>query len=890
MEVPYLAPRRRGNEVKLLFGLLAVRCAPQIVCLFALGWALLGSAQAQEVPPADPWRLAPENRPTAPDVFLLPDEKGRLRQVLGFRYEDFLQAWNDRTAGAANPPRFVLDSLEISGTAGEGHAQLRVELRLTTHDDGWIDVPLKLPKLIVQKIELGQKTEGECFVFDAQRQGHVAWLQGLPGRQRTIVLRGLAKITSATGRSELEISPPRATVASVALTVPTADVEFEASPDVQLTTRAEHDQSSVVVRGHASPLRVQWKRRHEPSSRRSTTLESVGKITVEINRRQALYSARLRINSFGNPLELLRVRLPRGARSSRVQTPPELRAVVTETEDEAGGIVEIRPQRPIGDPWVLELSAEQALAEDNAASLCQVEGFEVLGAVRQSGRLELAVDEQLQAYFDLAGDLEQLPLAPSAEQSPTPSATAVFAYARFPWTLSVHTLPKQRRVNVQPRYQLQIDPDEAQLEVEFDYQFSGARTFAVRVDLRGWQLTDDPLESGGAVDANRYVETQDGLLVLPLVNPEVQRARIALVVRKPLQLGEQTFPLPEALGGFVLPGELTVKTDSSLRVTTDLGSLEGLGAVTAAERQTADDDGPPVFRTFLSRAALNAEITRRERQVAVEVQTTVEVAESQLNVLQQFEYDVKYRPLSQLLLRAPETIADGQSIEARLDGKEITVALAVADEAGSDEAGRQMVVALPRPLQQTFQLELAYEIPYREATPENPTQLALPLVVAVDPLASHEATIRTKQPRQVALSQSAEVDSWSSRPVEGPAASSDALILWQGEGKQTELPLVVRMESLEDLQNAILERAWLQSWVAEQSPAGPGRVFDFDRPMLGCTCSCRRKWPSSPWRCCSMASQSIFSGTVKTESRRLCPTIRRKRGMCWSFAISIRSN
>ncbi len=808
-----------------------MRCAPQIACLFALGWALMGAARAQEVPPADPWQLAPENRPAAPDVFLLPDGNGKLRQVLGFRYDDFLRAWNNQAAAdGVRPPRYVLDALEVSGSTAEGHARLRIELRLTTHDDGWIDVPLELPNIIVQHVDLGRKVEGECFVFDAGRQGHVAWLQGQAGRQRTIVLNGLARITSGTGRSELEISPPHATVSRFALSVPATDVQFETSADVQLSTAVANDQTEVVLRGYANPLRLQWNRRHEPASGRATTLESVGQMTVQVDRRQALYSASLTINSFGNPLEVLRVRLPQGARTTRVQAPPELQAVVTETEDEAGQeagrIVEVRLQRPSGNPWVLELSAEQLLEEEDAASLCQVGGFEVVGAVRQSGQLELEVDEQLQAYFDLAGDLEQVPLADSQDQA---SASVAFSYARFPWTLSVHTLPKQRRVNVQPRYELQINPDEARLQVEFDYQFSGARTFAVRVDLRGWQLTDDPLESGGAVDANRYVETQDGLLVLPLVNPDVQRARIALVVRKPLGLGEQTFPLPEALGGFVLPGELSVSADSSLQVTTDLSSLEGLGAVTAAEQQTTGDDSPLVFRTFLSQAALDVEITRRERQVAVDIRTTVDVAESHLSVQQQFDYDVKYRPLSQLLLQVPEMVAEGKTLEARLDGKKVSVGLAVPAATGAKTAARQMVVTLPRPLQQAFRLEIAYEIPYLEATPENPVQVTLPLVVPVDPVASHRATVGAKQPWQVALSQSAGADAWSVRQADNSHASSGSSLQLRSEGEQPELPLSVRKQSLQDLQNAILERAWLQSWVAggrQQDRA----VFRFNSP------------------------------------------------------------
>ena len=806
-----------------------MRIATQIICLLTLGGALWGSAQAQEAPRSDPWRVSADSRPTAPDVYLLPDENGKLRQVLGFRYENFLRVWNGQTAEVAQPPRYVLDVFKASGAAVAAHAELHIELRITTQTNGWVDVPLELPDFILQSVDIHQATEGECLVFDSQQNGHVVWLQGQAGKQRTVVLQGATKITTATGKSLLEIAPPHATISRFSLTIPTSDIEFEASPDVRLTVSAVGDQTKVVLSGRSSPLRLQWNQRHETASDRATTLETVGAMTVEVDGRRALYSASLRINSFGNPLELLEVRLPGEARSTHVQVPTELEAVVTETEDEVGRIVEIRPQRSSGEPWVLQLSAEQPFQQEGAESLCTIGGFEVVGAVHQSGQLKLVVEDELQAYFDLEGNMEQVPLEEASEQQPSESATAAFAYSRFPWELKVHTLPEQRRVNVQPRYELQINPDEARLQVEFDYQFSGANTFAVRVDLRGWQLSDEPLESGGAVDANRYVVTQEGLLVLPLVNPDVQRARIALVVRRPVELGAQSYPLPEALGGFVLPGELTVQTDASLQVTTDLSSLEGLGAVNTTFQEADKGNNPLVFRTFLSQAALDVEITLRERQVAVDVDTLIEVESSELIVQQLFEYDVKYRPLTQFLLWVPRELSDKQSLEARLDGKKVFLDPTVPVEDGIPEDIQAMVVALPRPLQQPFQLEIAYRIPYSVPTLGNPVQVVVPLVLPADLIADQPATIEAKQPRRVGLSQSALADAWSVEQRETSPESGDSLLQLQGGSKQSTLPLVVRIESLRDLQNAILERAWLQSWVVGNRQQDRA-VFQFRSP------------------------------------------------------------
>jgi hypothetical protein len=295
-------------------------------------------------------------------------------------------------------------------------------------------------------------------------------------------------------------------------------------------------------------------------------------------------------------------------------------------------------------------------------------------------------------------------------------------------------------------------------------------------------------------------------------------------------MGERTFELPEALGGFVLPGQLLVRSDPSLQVTTDVSSLEGLGALAATEQDAATGgDSPLAFRTFLSRASLRAELTRRQRQVGVNIHTSVDVSETQLAVRQQFDYLVKYRPLAELVLSAPQALPDQQSLRVLLDGKQVTATSATDGTTGDQAASRRLVVSLPRPVQDKFRLELAYELPYSGATPESPAQISLPLAVPVDPMISHEVTIRAKQPWRVALGQKADAVSWTIRQEESSPRTTTSTWHLHSTDAESTLPLVVQMDSQEDLQNAILERAWLQSWVAGDRRQDRA-VFQFRSP------------------------------------------------------------
>lgn len=805
-----------------------MRFSPPIVGILALWFALgaWGAALGQSEDssrPGESWPAPVAENAAAPDVYLLPDAEGKLRQVLGFRYEDFLRAWANRETVAAGPPRFVVERLTATGAVGESQVRWELEFGVKSNVDGWLDIPLELPELVVERVEIESERPGECLVYDAERGGHVAWLECAAHGERKVVVVGTSKIAASAGNSAVELRVPAAVNSTATLSAPGTDIEFSAAPGLDLSTRVAAAQTEATVRGSARPLRLEWRRRAESAGLPTITLESQGEVRVKVGRRRALYTATLQLDSFGKPLELVRLRLPAGVSLTQALAPPELEPTVSEMQDALGAVVEVRLRRPTGTPWALELSAEQSLDEDETESVCQVSGFEVLEAVRQSGRVTLEVDEELQAYFDLTGDLEQTPLPATTGSART--ALAAFEYARFPWGLAVHTLPKQRRVNIQPSYLLQLGKDEARMQVEFDYEFTGARTFAVRIDLRGWQLTDDPLESGGAVEASRIVETAEGLLVLPLVNPDAQRARIALAVRRRVELGEQTFDLPEALGGFILPGQLVVESDPALQVTPEAGALEGLGAL-AAEAEAAGGDGRQVFRTFLARPSLVATLTRRPREVTVSAQSNIAVGERQIAVRQQLNYVVKFQPLAQVELALPADFPAKRTLTAVVDGKatELNVAADVAAEPSAP-----LVVTLPRPLEGEFQLELRYELPYAGATAEHAADVALPLALPTLPVAGHELTIDAGQPLRVSLAPLARAESWSLRTVETPATSATSTWRATAVGGEATLPLVVQRDSLEDMQNAILERAWLQSWVAGGAVQDRA-VFQFRTP------------------------------------------------------------
>jgi len=791
---------------------------------------------------AEVWEAESEPGSSGPDIYHLPDENGNLRKVLGFRYEDFLKAWQQKDIGEkTTPPKYLLDSILVSGTANDTHVNLQIELKIRLRVDGWIDIPLELPALLVQEWEIDGQTEEDCLIFDAKRESYVLWLKSESNKPRTLKLQGLSKLKPSSANPALELKLPHATRSELVLQVPIADAQIEASPGIDVKTTAGEDGGTrIQLTGQARPLRLQWKSSEQQKRSGNTVVKAVGQLKVQIDRRRASYEVKLKINSYGDPLERLRVRLPVGVKLTGENLSDEYQIIEQTLDPVLGDIVEIELPEPRSEPWTLQLSAEQSRGSGDSESeedaTYHITGFEVLDAFRQSGTLDLYVEEPLQAYFDLDGDIEQTPKPKGSPSVSSGVPLSSFAYTRFPWALEAHTLERQLRVTVKPQYEMQLKQGEAELQVQFEYQFAGAKTFAVRIDMRGWELSDSPIESGGAIDQERIFEKPGGLLVLPLVNPNVERLQLSMMARRSVPLGYRTIPLPAAQEAFVLPGQLRVEVDPSLQVTPTMVATEGVSLVTdladaEASHPASDSDQETLtLRTFLPRAALGAEIKLRERQIAVKVETRVDVDQQAVRVLQQLKYQVKYRPTSMLLLRIPEPLWNNDSLKVQLDGEDLQFNLGVfSEEPPRDESSatsesssvavRQLRVSLPRPRQSDFQLDFSYEMSCPDLATEAMSPLGLPLVSPDDLVQSNVVGVYPAKPIRATLNQTADEGPWSTRTEsEGAEADPSPLLptpslQMKSNGKPTTIPLFLQIESKQDLELPTLENAWLQTWI-----------------------------------------------------------------------------
>jgi hypothetical protein len=638
---------------------------------------------------------------------------------------------------------------------------------------------------------------------------------------------GNVRLATEAGQTIFALPLPAAVRVDGQLRIAGMATRLTSNPGFELgETSHDTERTTIEVAGQGSSLRLTWQATIAETQSLREVLEVETHQTIRLGRELARHEAVLVLGRPRGSIERLQIRLPTGSHLVAPADSAAYRVLSSESDD----VVEIAPLTEAGSQWTVRLTAEQPLIAGEDGTSCVLGGFEVLGAVRQTGMVDVVVDNRLRAYYDAAENLWQVAAATSADPGEE-AIDAQFQYTRFPWQLAAESIPQQRRVTVKPIYRLDVSAGESQLALDLDYRLSGAQTFSLRVDLRGWQLTENPIESGGIVDANRYIVTSSGrgMLVLPLTNPDARRVRLTLHATRESQLGPNEWPLPEPLAAFVERGELHVRTESALKLVPTERAQSGL-AVAASEpgppggESVGSPEAALDFQTVLPRASLVGELSLREQQVTVAPSAVITLQENKLHVVQRLAFEVKHQRLERIELVAPKGFWGNESLAVRWNGAPITVTPAAAPggETAADDplalvendpAIESATVELPRRTLGTFELQLEYETPLANLATVSALPLELPLARSLSgDTTVGRAEVHWSEPLRVVFDAAGAEDGWST--VGDAAAASSGLLELDWQSPALQLPLVVDLHQQGGPQLATLETAWIQSWIA----------------------------------------------------------------------------
>lgn len=816
--------------------------------------------------------LAEEDQPT---VFYLPDAEGKLQKVIGYRYEDFLKAQG--ITQKALQQQAVLEACELAGKVVDDAADLQVKLTISKTGQERLAFPISLGNTVLKDVRFSEKATNCATAFDAQRHTYLLWLPEKLEGKFDVELQVAAKIESVAGLRRLALSLPPAAKSTLALEIEGSEIELSAPGSrVVANKQSVGNRSRIDATGVTGTVELTWLPKLVEGSA-SRQIEANLDIQAEIDLEEIQYQCLLGTNTGNQPIESYLVLLPesfqlseevsdesytvRRVRQEKPQTNPGKGDLPSNQE-----LLEIRFPAPVSSPPLVVFRAENRLRSNQSTGKISLAIPRLVGAYRQSGFLSVVTSDRLQSYFDITGKLDQISPDDLPDSLTNTKVAAAFQYAGTAGEVIAHTQPRIERIRVRPEYELFLDAEEATLAVDFRYEISAAKLFSLRIDLKDWQMTEQPVESGGLVDRSRLHPNSENLLILPLESPAEESARIRFLLSRPVELGLNKATLPEPLGAAVLPGRLSITNAESLLVSPQLA--ESRGITIAKEGRIASSEGNPAtldevtdsvapamqFSVFSPEAELGLALSERPGEVETTSRINIRIEAENIAVEQGIGFDVRFEPLQQVELTAPrelwltgnlEFTWEGRSVEVQaVDAEDLQAGSAnVNDENSQTETSSELLklrVNLPKSLIGSGLLKLRYSTPRIDEISGTSEPLRLSFCEPITAPKKTIATVVSSADSPVSLDIANDGGQWATAQTETPAA--DQLVL-EHVGGANLLPLLIDRSQQQDSSRLRLDRTWVQTWLAGNTRQDRS-VFHFESDRSQIKLALPEAWPS----------------------------------------------
>jgi hypothetical protein len=675
------------------------------------------------------------------DTFLLRDSKGNLVPVLGLPFEEFEELLRVKKGLAPPPaPGYVLEKLSLVGTAEQGIANLQLTATIKVRDEQWVRVPLNLPTAVVRE-PARHEGPGEHFLtYDAAAGGYICWLKGSDPRPHVVTVAFSVGLTSIGDERRLAVTLPRATESSLRLTAQDrqAEASLIAGEGILRTRTLGDDRTEVSVLGPAGDLQLSWHPGRDVTAKGPSQLDASGEIAVRIESEHRITSdARLRVRSYGAPLETFRVRLPPAM--ELVPLPPtggySVRALASESSSPpaARGVpptqmVEVRLDKPTTVATEILLRAQREADALSSAPLMPAR-FDVLGAVRQRGTIDFTMDGEWQLDWTEDKSVHRLDLTPDTAAS---RVVARFEFFRQPCGLALKVAARPSRVSVEPTHMVYVDPQRVRIETTLKYRFRGARAAGMTFEVGDWSF--DRISPDALLEAP--VAIAPGKMQFPFragAAPPTE-LELKLETHRTLPANSErlalTFPRPVA--DVVAPATIVIAAADNVDLTPQISELVGLSSDTAPLRLPGRQQAAVVYRDLGGGepALFAAEIRKLTRTTTTSARASVRVDRQQAHIDQRLSYRVAHEPQRSFVLAVPRELALGGNLQVRFNDEPL-VANPVQKPASMDPALTNFQFTMPVDQIGPFEVSVRYTAALRWDG-QKPTSLTIPMVLPVD--------------------------------------------------------------------------------------------------------------------------------------------------------------
>lgn len=791
-----------------------------------------GAPQATAPPLPDETEAATPPRRADLDTIYLMDVDGRLVPYPGMTMDKFRQIYLDSQAlrEQDQTPAYTIQSLLATGQAFEDRVDLAVKLSIVLRSEGWVRVPLRFGQAALRSLP-GNGGPDRPLITVPEETGQDSTSGG--SRDYTLWLRGTGEETieqvaldfvvpiSGIGRERrMLLAVPRATVSELKLTVPMANAVAEVSNGAILETPVALDGNTTLltVRGLRGELNLAWGSSSVNPSHVTPVLTSVGTIVATVERRNVDFEAKLAVRAYGRELKQIEVRLPPGSVLSEETYEGytvEEQAVPEDLEAGEGRVVEVRFSEPLGDEQLAEVRLRAACdAEAAIDGQFVLAGFEVLGAIRQSGTVAVRARGEWDVRYDVGLGAEQVSEIPKDLQAD--ELIAVFRYYEQPFALAARVFPKQTRISVEPRYVMSVEEKIVRLDATLKYAVRGKKAYRLLIEMNGWEferIGPDPL-----VIAEECQVDESGMLTIELEEGAMVEFELHLQAYRAIEAGKASLSLalPHPVVNSLSAAAVVVLPADNIDLRPDAANMRGLQEQQAAPpiELPQMQQEPLFYRSETGEAVFAAMIRVRKQEIAVETLTEVSMGPDEARVRERLSYEVKYEPATSLAIRLPSELAESESLEFFVDGEAAAMVAGQSEnqEPGGDDLALRQIV-LPAARRGRFEVVANFTVTVPKLQPSASVLCVVPLVMpASGVLIGSRVSVTVREGVGVWCRESR----WQEVRNEPDAGGGQGGLVFSTETVQPRIVFGVHQEDPDTFGAAVIPLAWVQTWMTER--------------------------------------------------------------------------
>ena len=663
------------------------------------------------------------------ETFYVQDPKdGRMRLVLlGHTFEELDRLLNDWAGAPARPPCRI-DKIEGKGQVRGDQAEVDLSFTLTPSVSTWVRAPARMGGAVLRG-DSELEGPGQHFVEGEPQGGDYSiWLRGTPDQPHVIKLRLLVPIETLGSRRKLALRLPRAAQSRLNLRVNEANAQGEPSAGALVESTAPWETGTEFeirgIAGQATPFEFGWATAAEGAAS-PVALEATGAIDFHVEERAIRGEASLRVTSFGGPFESFRVRLPLGS----VWIPSEQTNAVARLISAGGAdqppVVEVTLEGSPRSQANVTLTATRPRTPIVGEESLELEGFEVEGAVRQSGHLAVRLEGSWRAFWDEPEQARQVGALPAALGRG--DLTAGFEYFGQPFRVPAKIVPRATRASVVARHHVEASTRRLDLRSSFRHKILGARRANVEVDLGEWTL--DEITPATLVDGEHVGIGPAGKITIPFLQATAEEVEFSVLAHQELALGAESieFTTPWVLEASNGPGELIVVAGEELELSPRESASRGLRPLDASSGQ-ARSAGEQTwrYRTQEGTASFLAEARWAPEPTPVSCVSRVTLRDREARVEQEWVFAPGEAKFDVVTLLVPAEVADQGALRVIAD--EMALEESTDAPASTGSAGQRRRYRLPTATSGPLNVSISYRLSDPAGGPESESERRVPLV------------------------------------------------------------------------------------------------------------------------------------------------------------------